>query len=811
MVKKTNVLHLNRNSLASVHSYVVIAKLKKQKNYQGLHVRVEYKAVYTIFCTIFCGSPCLDMNVAKMTPTTEQQTAQSQTEHVHSQNQNCQTEMASGEQQETHSQTENINSHSQKSQTEIVSVNQHVAQSQTEIIAAQSQLSQTERVQHQDTLMQTNIVDIQHSAMQTTPKTEHQQSQQTDIKTMANTNSQTDTKILADTVSQTEFRVRLVPDSADQNTQAGSWNPRDSISQTDQSMSLMTEGTSQTQIHLSVVCCQTDPTVTGECETQTVINTAETSAQAVVEDHEAACQAVVEDSSTDMQTDISYFSRADGVAQAVVDVVYQECQATVDCHVQEIQTNSSMALLVDQDAQATAECVEQVMQTDIAELIEQDVQTELEVEQKFSQTEIAVADNECQTAVVVSEIETQTEVEVVETAEVSVPEVAGSDVAVESENQATSGSGLVVSAGGEPKEYSEEACQTDPVTIIIGDASFLVKKLKSSALSPTKVSSMGNEIEIELRADEDETYELPERENIRPVQYPAANPRASPGSYRARGVRTRGGMRGSPRVGHAQVIRQQPNPKPPQPSGGQYYATSAGGCGKYSCPVCSDTFHESPALYEHLQLVHAEAFNLIKKPRGREGKTIIMRPSPERDPPVLTPVEPVVQQAQQQQQQQVVQQQVEVMATTNVVQQPVQQVSEVGLFEEPGPVWTTNKARKRSLARRQITDEDTAVIDHGPGEGYHIVIQPSGATTEDEEQGLLLGKRKRDDEDGEVSVKRGHRVDGTEEDSVTDEGSTDASEETPKRRSVRSTKERTETSDDTQSPRTRGRLRTPKK
>lgn len=762
------------------------------------------------------------VNVAKMTPTTEQQTAQSQTERIHSQNQNCQTEMASGEQQETHSQTENINSHSQKSQTEMVLINQHAAQSQTEGVSAQSQLSQTDKVEQQDTLMQTNIVNVQHSSMQTAPKSEHQKSQQTDIKTMANTNSQTDVKILADTVSQTEFRVRLVPDSADQNTQAGSWNPRDNLCQTDQSMSLMTEGTTQTQIHLAVVCCQTELTVTGETETQTVIDTAETSAQAVVEDHETGCQAVVEDSTAVMQTDISYFSRADGVAQAVVDVGCQECQATVDCHIQEIQTDSSMALLVDQDAQATADCVEHVMQTDVAELMEQDMQTDLEVEQKFCQTENEVTDNECQTAVEVSQIETQTEMEDITTEianNLPVPEVGAGDVAVESESQTlvstqvTAGSNVVVSLGGEPKEYSEEACQTDPVTIIIGDASFLVKKLKSSALSPTKVSSMGNEIEIELKADDDDpSYELPERENIRPVQYQAATPRGSPGSYRARGVRTRGGMRGSPRVGHAQAIRQQPASKAPQPSGGQYYATSAGGFGKYSCPVCSDTFHESPALYEHLQLVHAEAFNLIKKPRGREGKTIIVRPSPEREPPVLTPVEPVIQQ--QQQQQQVVQQQVEVMTPANVVQQPVQQVTEVGLFEEPGPVWTTNKARKRSLARRQITDEDTAVIDHPPVEGYQLVVQPSGASGEDDDQELALGKRKRDDDDSELLAKRERHMDCTEEDYVTDDGSTDAAgEEMPKRRSVRGTKERTSTemSDEMQSPRTRGRLRTPKK
>ena len=42
---------------------------------------------------------------------------------------------------------------------------------------------------------------------------------------------------------------------------------------------------------------------------------------------------------------------------------------------------------------------------------------------------------------------------------------------------------------------------------------------------------------------------------------------------------------------------------------------------RFSCPVCPQTFVESPELYEHLKEVHKDACAKIKQPKGREGKT----------------------------------------------------------------------------------------------------------------------------------------------------------------------------------------------
>jgi len=202
-------------------------------------------------------------------------------------------------------------------------------------------------------------------------------------------------------------------------------------------------------------------------------------------------------------------------------------------------------------------------------------------------------------------------------------------------------------------------------------------QLKNSAGSPSRVTTSGNEIEIELSADavteggsgsegqvavphtDEKENEMLMRQQGVMMQQPAV--------LRSGGVMVRGGGVSGPRfrmpvaqspaagvspgllVRHpAQqvVISPQQMVPGPQPVVG----------GSFSCPFCSLTFIDSPALYEHLSILHTvDQKTKWKQPRGREGKTIVpvkrSGRSPagmasqsvltELGPPVLTPVEAV--------------------------------------------------------------------------------------------------------------------------------------------------------------------------
>jgi len=196
-------------------------------------------------------------------------------------------------------------------------------------------------------------------------------------------------------------------------------------------------------------------------------------------------------------------------------------------------------------------------------------------------------------------------------------------------------------------------------------------QLKNSAGSPSRVTTTGNEIEIELSADavtegssadyqvamphSDEKENEMMRQQVAVLQQPAV--------VRSGGVMCRGGGVSGPRfrmpVSQSQPTRmssglllrhptqqvmiapqlQQVVPGP-QPVVG----------GSFSCPFCSLTFIDSPALYEHLSILHTvDQKTKWKQPRGREGKTIVpvkrsgrssaVASQSELGPPVLAPVE----------------------------------------------------------------------------------------------------------------------------------------------------------------------------
>lgn len=196
-------------------------------------------------------------------------------------------------------------------------------------------------------------------------------------------------------------------------------------------------------------------------------------------------------------------------------------------------------------------------------------------------------------------------------------------------------------------------------------------QLKNSAGSPSRVTTTGNEIEIELSADavtegmsSDYQAMMPqsdEKENEMMRQH-AALLQQQPTMVRSGGVMCRGGGVSGPRfrmpvaqsarvppgllVRHptqqvviAPQLQQQAVPGP-QPVVG----------GSFSCPFCSLTFIDSPALYEHLSILHTvDQKTKWKQPKGREGKTIVpvkrtgrspgIASHSETGPPVLVPVE----------------------------------------------------------------------------------------------------------------------------------------------------------------------------
>jgi len=197
-------------------------------------------------------------------------------------------------------------------------------------------------------------------------------------------------------------------------------------------------------------------------------------------------------------------------------------------------------------------------------------------------------------------------------------------------------------------------------------------QLKNSAGSPSRVTTTGNEIEIELSADavtegSGVTDYLAgavappsdEKENELMRQQQAAvllQQPQQPTVVRSGGVMYRGGVVGGPRfrlpVSHSQQQQQSAKVTPgllvrhptqqlvitPQQQGVPGPQPVIGG--SFSCPFCSLTFIDSPALYEHLSILHTvDQKTKWKQPRGREGKTIVPVKRTGRSPGVASPSE----------------------------------------------------------------------------------------------------------------------------------------------------------------------------
>lgn len=445
----------------------------------------------------------------------------------------------------------------------------------------------------------------------------------------------------------------------------------------------------------------------------------------------------------------------------------------------------------------TTEVTDGLVQTDISQSLQGDQSTQMttEVNDSFIQTDQTQS----------GEQETQTSDEMNTTADEST--LPSSQLSATTDSQATDNVPLsegvqftqvidrsegVRKRRNSAAEMRDGVSQTDPVTIIIGDASFLVKKLKSSAVSPSKVTQSGNEIEIELSAD---VVTAEEKEND--LQgYPAPPPEIVPPRT---GPMVRGGTPGtavrqpvsggvrvrmpmtmqSPGMARSPCPRIHPGPpvrfalpamvrtpSRPAPAPRQQMRSSSGGT--FSCPFCSLIFIDSPALYEHLSENHqGDQKSKWKQPKGREGKTIIPRGkprSPERGPPVLTPIEPLSTQPQATQ--------FRTPAPLAAANEEEEVTHEAGLFEDPVET-AVRKPRRGRQPKAKNQDADTSLAS-------------------DEDVAPLSGKRKRKDADS--ANKRPHLEGQWEE---VEEGDDVEEEEepipvkTPARRGGRATRART--------------------
>ena len=437
--------------------------------------------------------------------------------------------------------------------------------------------------------------------------------------------------------------------------------------QTDSSMALQRDGEAQATVTVAQMDCQA------------VVACEERSVQTEVKTRAVVCQTIRAEKTESSQTEVN---NAVKVTQTVMSMAWrqdQQVQAVVGCAEMNAQTTISMALQADRDVQAVVEAQDGGAQTSVSMALEvdKDVQASVVSADSDSQTHIDHIHRPCQTVVSMAHEEHKN---VQASAETREGDCQTENAVTESSSQATVSSEEIDTQTTDPKQdevpaspsasqqsrqtssevftspdipsYEEEPVkdeesQTDPVTIIIGDASILLEKLKGSASN--KVTTSENEIEIE-------------------VHDVASLPRASVSRMSPTKKRTlrRGGTQKytrqstSPRTpatphSAAQSKRQDavimqdevPFVLPPPVYG------SSSDRGKYSCPFCTLTFHESPTLYEHLQNSHVEKCKSVKKPKGREGKTILYRePVPsiiysepgqqeELDPPVLVPVVPL--------------------------------------------------------------------------------------------------------------------------------------------------------------------------
>ena len=429
------------------------------------------------------------------------------------------------------------------------------------------------------------------------------------------------------------------------------------VAQVDSQTVVLSEDRSlQTEVNTRTVVSQTvraEKHVTSQTERNSAVKVTQTSVSMALQ-KEQHVQAVVTCAETDAQTTMSMALQADRTVQAVADMASGDSQTSV-----------SMALEADKDVQAVVPSADGDSQTTQLDQIHRPSQTAISIgheEHKDVQASVETGEGESQTENKMVDGSSQMTVEskdsIAKVAAVENTETATVESGVTDATKTPSASQESEHADSEPfgtpdipydnvEPAKDEESQTDPVTIIIGDASVLLERLRGSTTN--KVTTNENEIEIEVH----DVGSLPQGGSVG---------RLSPvkRKYTRRNTTSRYMRQSTPQTPVQDVATKRMMPVPvimqdEVPFVMSPVAVFGSERGKYSCPFCTMTFHESPTLYEHLQHAHIEKCKSVKKPKGREGKTIVYRqPMPaivyteqinmqheELDPPVLVPVIPL--------------------------------------------------------------------------------------------------------------------------------------------------------------------------
>ena len=173
----------------------------------------------------------------------------------------------------------------------------------------------------------------------------------------------------------------------------------------------------------------------------------------------------------------------------------------------------------------------------------------------------------------------------------------------------------------------EKYVQTDPVTIIIGDSSFLVDRLKDYAGGPSpsgrgrgRGRARGRGRGMRFKRDDGPPTLIPEEgviydETTGPREMPVLNAEEIQRRPRGRGGRPRGIKRENMGEGSNYTSLR---PKPLEPKD----LVPDNVKGKFNCPYCPLTFGDSVALYKHLQ-THHNLPRAINRRTRRKGTIIV--------------------------------------------------------------------------------------------------------------------------------------------------------------------------------------------
>ena len=196
----------------------------------------------------------------------------------------------------------------------------------------------------------------------------------------------------------------------------------------------------------------------------------------------------------------------------------------------------------------------------------------------------------------------------------------------------------VIGSRVEENRRNNQEVQTDPVTVIIGDAKFLLDRLKTVLTEITPEGSSVPNIQPEtssatiftagttlstVSTPMSSQLQVPSMQSLpaQTVQPAPRIPANKPQFILRHKYNPPNASQNQARPLHQPVVL--PRPVLQQLISEMRRKPVVGG--QYSCPFCPLTFIESPALYSHLNIFHHDQTSKVKQPKGREGKTTMVR------------------------------------------------------------------------------------------------------------------------------------------------------------------------------------------